>query len=387
MGAPAGKAGVAPRAPKPYTVNGKTYAPVPIFFDTSNSLHRDSVEHPEQPARIDACLNALMGMQSGRIQAVDVSRRAPNAFSSEELDYARSMLVEAHSEEYVSKWEEKCRAAQEAVFKEGRSPDGVLGYVAKMTYITPETFDLSLRTAAAWIQAVDVALAKKSAGTLALTRPPGHHAATETPSGFCIFNFAAAAAIHALKKNPDVKVSVLDWDVHYGQGVSDILQRHSRARYVSIHQFGIYPFTEQKLEKGDKFEVFGEHKNIMTIPVDAGTTWNDGFKSFKQAFVDEALPFINTPGKWEPSLVITCCGFDALGGEKLADVSLQASDFGQMTKLMREHLAKNADTPPGLMLGLEGGYNLASCEGGNVPQALVETVRALVDDGSGDDLE
>jgi acetoin utilization deacetylase AcuC-like enzyme len=35
-------------------------------------------------------------------------------------------------------------------------------------------------------------------------------------------------------------VSILDWDVHFGQGVKDILMPNSRARYVSIHR--LQPF-------------------------------------------------------------------------------------------------------------------------------------------------
>eukprot|EP00746_Dinoflagellata_sp_MGD_P127280 gnl/MRDRNA2_/MRDRNA2_61903_c0_seq1.p1 gnl/MRDRNA2_/MRDRNA2_61903_c0~~gnl/MRDRNA2_/MRDRNA2_61903_c0_seq1.p1 ORF type:complete len:485 (+),score=90.48 gnl/MRDRNA2_/MRDRNA2_61903_c0_seq1:73-1527(+) len=373
-----------PKAPRPYTVLGKTYSPLPILFDASNDLHRDAAKHPEQPARIDACLNGLFSLQTPRIQVVDISRRSPNKFSQEQLSHARDMLVKAHTEEYVSKWEARCRDAKESVFKEGRSPDCMLGYVAKATYLTPETFDLCLRTAAAWIQAVDVAMEKKSSATMALTRPPGHHATQTKPSGFCIFNFAAAAAIHALERYPERKVSMLDWDVHYGQGVADIMQRYDRARYVSIHQIGIYPFNEKPpLDKGQYLEVFGEHQNIMTVPIDASMTWSTGYE---EVFKGQALPFIRKDGEWVPDLVIVCCGFDALDGEALADVSLQATDYKHMTHLLREHISENMEQPPGLMFGLEGGYNLQpDCEGGNVPDALLETVKALVDDGQGDD--
>eukprot|EP00957_Ditylum_brightwellii_P006770 513624-Ditylum_brightwellii.AAC.1 len=72
---------------------------------------------------------------------------------------------------------------------------------------------------------------------MALTRPPGHHATKQKSNGFCIFNFAAAAALHAMSSSslhhhhPNLKVSILDWDVHYGQGVADIIVDFPNARY------------------------------------------------------------------------------------------------------------------------------------------------------------
>merc|ERR1712217_866940 len=198
------------------------------------------------------------------------------------------------------------------------------------------------------------------------------------PSGFCIFNHAAAAAIHALQRYPEIKVSMLDWDVHYGQGVADIMQRHGRARYVSLHQVDIYPFPTQKLMTGQKLETFGEHQNILTVPVDPSSTWSAGYE---QVFTEQALPFIRSD-EWDPDLVIICCGFDALESEQLADVSLSAPDYGLMTHALREHLSRDRERPPGLMFGLDGGYQIADqCEGGNLSDALVETVKVLVDDG------
>jgi acetoin utilization deacetylase AcuC-like enzyme len=63
---------------------------------------------------------------------------------------------------------------------------------------------------------VDHAFDTKQAA-FALTRPPGHHATFQLSNGFCIENFAGAAVIHLLESHDDIKVSVFDWDVHYGK--------------------------------------------------------------------------------------------------------------------------------------------------------------------------
>mmetsp|Transcript_8884 Transcript_8884/g.12645 ORF Transcript_8884/g.12645 Transcript_8884/m.12645 type:complete len:121 (-) Transcript_8884:4-366(-) len=118
---------------------------------------------------------------------------------------------------------------------EGKAPLGFVGRVDDDTYITTETYDVCLRATAAWIRAVDHSVASASPSptccshSMALTRPPGHHATKNMASGFCIFNFCAVAALHAAEKY-GLQVSIFDWDVHYGQGVVDIVKGHDQRR-------------------------------------------------------------------------------------------------------------------------------------------------------------
>jgi acetoin utilization deacetylase AcuC-like enzyme len=343
----------------------RCHALVPILFDSSNKLHRNIQYHPEQPARIDACVEALQKLDFVELQ--DVSETSSHAFSPGDLQHARSMLVHAHSEDIVSNFEKRCKNSKQRRVEEGKDPLGFVGYIDHDTFITTETFDVCLRATAAWIRAVDISLEDKiRTPTMALTRPPGHHATKLYPNGFCIFNFAAAAVIHVLLKHPYMKVSILDWDVHYGQGVADIIQHDPRVRYASIHQLDAFPY------QGEKYQVSGENQNVMTIPIHADTTWACGYE---QAFMEKALPFIHSEGTWEPDLVVVCAGFDALDSDELASVSLRASDFGIMTQMLRNYIPSTT----GLMLGLEGGYQLSKfAGGGNLADAVVETVKACI---------
>lgn len=180
------------------------------------------------------------------------ARRRHEPFADDELEHARSILVEAHSETYVSNLETRCRSSRQRRMDEGKSPLGFVGYIdGGDTYLTTESYDVCLRGAAAWIRAVDMALGRRPFGgttddepgaVVALTRPPGHHATKDLSNGFCIFNYAAAAAIHALRTNPNLRVLIVDWDVHYGQGVADIVQNYDRVRYASIHQLHLFPY-------------------------------------------------------------------------------------------------------------------------------------------------
>jgi acetoin utilization deacetylase AcuC-like enzyme len=205
-------------------------------------------------------------------------------FSREELNHARGMLLKAHSSKLIQSLETRCRESRQRRIQEGRDPLGFVGNIDEDTYVTIGSFDVCLRATAAWIRAVDHALEHKSPA-MSLTRPPGqHHVTSETANGFCLVNFAAAAAIHAMEAHSRLKISIFDCDVHYGQGVAQILPKYNRARYVSIHQTPAFPYL------GEKFAVSGDHNNdILTIPIPADTTWTCGYR---EKFEEHVLPFL-----------------------------------------------------------------------------------------------
>jgi acetoin utilization deacetylase AcuC-like enzyme len=357
---------------------------IPVLFDSSNAKHRNIYYHPEQPARIDHCVKKLAN-QAG-VQLIDISpseattddainrnvSRQP--FSDEELQYARSILLKTHSADLVTNLENRCRESRQRRIEEGRDPLGFVGNIDEDTFVTTETFDICLRATAAWIRTIDSAMhhSNQLRTAMALTRPPGHHATYETANGFCLFNFAAAAAIHAMESNPELKISIFDWDVHYGQGVAMILQNYPRARYVSIHQSPAFPY------QGAKFVVTGNHSNVLTIPIIADTTWSSGYR---EKFESHALPFIMSDD-WRPDIVLICAGYDALDSDELASVGLVARDYGEMIDMLSSHLKKKVDGSSDIpiALGLEGGYQLSDMAGGgNLADAVVATLQALAD--------
>jgi acetoin utilization deacetylase AcuC-like enzyme len=352
----------------------------PVFFDSNNHLHRDLRYHPEQPLRISLCVEALDKFRGDNpnnlLELIDVTTGAPTLiegvhtihqpFTEEELSHARDMLIQAHTDDLVTQLEERSRKSREQRMRDGKPALGHMGNIDADTYVTTESFNVCLRATAAWIRAVDVAETNDSGTAMALTRPPGHHAEKGASNGFCIYNFAAAAALHALQ-DPNKRVSILDWDVHFGQGVKDILMPNSRARYVSIHQTPAFPYM------GEYLQTHGEHKNVLTIPMPAETTWTCGYKDL----FDKALDFVCND-EWQPDIVIVCAGYDALDSDELASVSLNAQDFGRMTLRLSEHLGETTSKRPAVIFGLEGGYQLSKMAGGGgLQDAVVETVRAL----------
>jgi acetoin utilization deacetylase AcuC-like enzyme len=309
-----------------------------------------------------------------------------------------------------------------------------MGYIDADTYLTTESFDLCLRATAIWVRAlndVDVDDHRSSSSSadddgntaaicysysFALTRPPGHHATYTSSNGFCVYNFAAAAAIHASSstttrrggKQRRRRVAILDWDVHYGQGIADIVQRQQqrqqqqqsdeeeqyeydaqpRIRYVSIHQTPAFPY------EGEQRRTVS---NVRTIPIPPDTTWTSGYEA---AFRD-ALDFCcgggdrsdhpdenNAPSSslssyhvWQPDVIIVCAGYDALASDELAGTSLTQDDYYQMTRLLLDRIQSLPMPRPKLMFGLEGGYQLREECGpcGNFPDAVVRTLQALME--------
>lgn len=384
-------------------------APLDIFYDSTNYLHRDMEYHPECPDRIDHCLDALRRHfpsennqdptnSSVSHGIIDVAanttipstdgprhREHSSPLTVQELEHAENMLAKIHDSSLIADLKGKCEAPR-------KDASGWIGYIdGSDTYVTTGSYDVGVRATGAWIRAVDVALGAhdstapsttavaetwtKPAIGMALTRPPGHHATYSLSNGFCIFNFAMAAAAHAISIDPSMKISILDWDVHFGQGVMDILDKCSSSalaknvRYVSLHQVPCFP------HEGQSRKVQGCFNNVMTIPIQPESTWSCGYK---ELFTTYALPFVCTEDEWEPDLVVVCAGYDALDSDELAGVNLVAKDYGEMTRLLLDQIGCSSNKHPGLVFGLEGGYQLREgVAGGNLSDALIETIKAL----------
>lgn len=339
-----------------------------VIYDSSNHLHRDMQYHPEQAARIDVCVDALASFTSADQCNVELRNVCPDSkdhFSEESLIYAKQILKEIHSPELVDSLEAKCRSSRQRRIGEGKDSLGFIGHIDEGdTFLTTESYDVCLRATAAWIECVNRVLNDLCTYSFALTRPPGHHATSSLPNGFCLFNFAAAAAVHVSKHDKCKKITIVDWDVHYGQGTADIIQNYENIRYVSTHQVPAFPYC------GEKRGIRGQYKNLMTVPIQPESSWHCGFR---ELFTEKVLPFCSSPD-WKPDLVIVSAGYDALDSDDLASCSLQAKDYNTMTKMLRQHVGDEVK----IMFGLEGGYQLQPGKaGGNLQDAFIETIKAL----------
>jgi acetoin utilization deacetylase AcuC-like enzyme len=210
------------------------------------------------------------------------------------------------------------------------------------TSMSPGTFEAALRAVGGTTRAVDAVLTGEFDNAFVAQRPPGHHAESVRPMGFCIFNQAAIAARYAQKKHGLHRVAVVDFDVHHGNGTQEIFWSDPTLMYGSTHQMPLYPGTGAVSERG-------EHDNIVNAPLRPG----DGGEQFREVMESRILPRLAAFG---PELVIVSAGFDAHRRDPLANLQLVEEDFGWATRRIMEVANKTAQGR--LVSTLEGGYDL-----------------------------
>lgn len=78
------------------------------------------------------------------------------------------------------------------------------------------TFSCALLSAGGAIETCKAVASGKVKNAIAVIRPPGHHAESNRPMGFCIFDNVSIAAKVCQLDYPDTcsKVMILDWYDH-----------------------------------------------------------------------------------------------------------------------------------------------------------------------------
>ena len=161
--------------------------------------------------------------------------------------------------------------------------------------------------------------------------------------GFCLLNNIAIAAAHARRALGAERVFVVDWDVHHGNGTQNIFYDDPGVLFASLHQWPFYPGTGDVGEMG-KGEGEG---HTINIPLSHGA----GSAAYLDAFDRVLLPICD---RYRPDLVLVSAGFDAHRDDPLAEMELDAYNFGSFARRLLETVG--SDTPVGFFL--EGGYDL-----------------------------
>ncbi|MFZ1153192.1 MAG: histone deacetylase family protein [Xanthobacteraceae bacterium] len=293
--------------------------------------HLTPLGHPERPDRLRAIERAL---EAEKFQTLARSQ-APLA--------SLETIALCHPMEYII-------AVREAAPREG------LIHLDADTAMSPGTFEAALRAAGGAIHAVDEVLTKKAANAFVAARPPGHHAETARPMGFCLFDNAAIAARYSQQRYGVASAAIVDFDVHHGNGSQEIFWSDKTVMYCSTHQMPLFPGTGAVGETG-------EHNTIVNAPLRPG----DGGAAFRAAFETRILPRL---GEFRPELVIISAGFDAHMRDPLANINLAEADFIWATQKIMD-LADSCAGGRVISL-LEGGYDLQAL--GNSVAAHVATL-------------
>jgi len=173
-----------------------------------------------------------------------------------------------------------------------------------------------------------------------------HHAGRNYGGGFCLFN-DIAILIEFLRTRFGVKrFLVLDYDVHFGNGTSDIYYRDPNVLYISLHQDPrtIYPGTGFVWQIG---EGAGEGYNV-NVPLPPGTGDSTYLHALNEIFVPLAEEF-------KPEIIIANGGSDPHFADMLGDLNLTVKGFFSISRLIRETADKVCGGKLVLMPG--SGYN------------------------------
>ena len=137
--------------------------------------------------------------------------------------------------------------------------------------MSPGSVTAAFRAAGAVVKAVDMVLDEEVGNAFCAIRPPGHHAETATPMGFCLFGNAAIGAKHAMEAHGLSRVAVVDFDVHHGNGTQDLLWNEARALTITSQQMPLWPGTGDPSEKG-------AHDNVLNLPLAPGSGGNEMYR-------------------------------------------------------------------------------------------------------------
>jgi acetoin utilization deacetylase AcuC-like enzyme len=269
--------------------------------------HRPGSGHPESPERVRVLLATLRASPIvSRLEFAD----APPA--------ERAAVERVHPRSYVDRLERLASAGG--------------GILDADTVMSAGSFAAALYAAGAAVAAAESALGGVPA--FAAVRPPGHHACADQAMGFCLLNNVVIAARAALDDHGLERVLIVDWDVHHGNGTQALVEREPRIRYVSLHQWPLYPGTGRAEETGVG--------NVFNVPRPPGLP-----RASYVAALDQGVA--RATERWTPQLILISAGFDAMAGDPLAGFTLEPEDYATWIAAWRPLGAPIASV-------LEGGY-------------------------------
>ncbi|GJQ10924.1 hypothetical protein GpartN1_g2715.t1 [Galdieria partita] len=294
---------------------------VALLYSDQFQLHRPPCgrTHPECPERVTTTMRHL---ESSPI----FSKLQLLPFEEENGDDAwlTQRILSIHSTGYLEDLERWINQGSKALDAD--------------TYLCEKSLEVCKLAVKAWLKATQYSF-ECSKPSFVLARPPGHHATAFTGMGFCIFSNLAIAAKYAMEELGAERVSILDWDVHHGNGTASCFQRDERVRFASLHQFPFYPMTGAPHERGP----IG---NLFNITFESGADGSQFVKRLKE----EAIPFL---AQHKPDVIFVSAGYDALKMDPLGGLCLVPEDYFEMTRAVMSSFGHER-----IVFGLEGGYHL-----------------------------
>jgi acetoin utilization deacetylase AcuC-like enzyme len=281
--------------------------------------------HPEDPKRLEALFAAIRegGMRESLILL-------------EPYIPAMASLRAVHDPAYLD-------AFREAVARGDRH------FAVRDCSISEGSYETALLAAGGVMAGIDAVFSDRVDNVFCAVRPPGHHAGRASAMGFCFLNNVAAGARYARSAYGVVRVYILDWDVHHGNGTQALFDEDPFTFFCSLHEHPsfCYPGTGRRLEKGAGFGR-GATLNIPLPP-------HAGDREMIEAFEREVVPSIEA---FRPELILLSAGFDAHRDDPIAELECTEDAYVHMTRRVLALADRHCEGR--VVSVLEGGYRMES---------------------------
>lgn len=330
-----------------------TTHPMAILFDKVCVEHRVPPHHQERPQRFRTALEGVSAflkahpkkriLKGKHLHYLPLWNQASNTYRPE--------LLRAHEATYLDTLRTTCETAAVST---ASSPSAANTTVLAMhpacededTFVSAKSWDAASAGFAMGLHAVDMVLNGRAKNALVICRPPGHHAGPNPLSdsltmGYCLLNHVAGAALHAADTWGLTKVTVMDFDLHHGNGTQDILTRTpdaARFQFISIHSIDEYPFVTGHTS---------DFPHVVNLPLKGLVTPKKHRAQWPE--VRRAIE------AFEPELILVSAGYDAHINDPISDRGkLHARDFHDLVHMLQTLADKYCMGR--MVIVLEGGY-------------------------------
>lgn len=281
--------------------------------------HEPGVHHPEAPERIRAIETEL--------RKQGIWKRLQKVEAGEVTD---KQLALVHPRKYLR-------------FLESMQPQkGKIYRIDDDTVMSHESLTAARYAAGAVVNAVDMVMNKRAYHAFCAVRPPGHHAQSGKAGGFCLINNIAVGVMHAIAQYRIQKIAVIDFDVHHGDGTTEIFKDDPRVLLLNSFENDLFPFpSPEKFEKNP-------HIVNIAFPPDTGSY------DFRKEIREKWLPKL---AAFKPELLFLSAGFDAHKSDETGRLNLHEADYAWLS----HKIIQTASMCKGRIVSvLEGGYALES---------------------------
>lgn len=162
-----------------------------------------------------------------------------------------------------------------------------------------------------------------------------HHAFAGHAEGFCYLNDTAVATRALQRRNPVMRIAVVDLDLHQGNGTAGIFRHDYSVFTFSMHQENLYPLKQP---------------GRLDVGLSEGTT--------DQEYLDQLKPSLDRIfNDFRPAFVFYLAGADPYQYDQLGQLKLTQEGLKQRDRIVLER-CRDARVPVAVLLA--GGYAVNS---------------------------